>query len=115
MLGFTNSTPTYRGGGPSTKKSGGILSGFLGYLFGGIGTPSYKGTAQTQNPTTSWLSLLGVRTPTYKAAPSTMTQTPAPNPAPVPAPDDGGTPDGPAPDGCTPNGSNEPPIYVCIR
>jgi len=115
MFGFTNSTPTYQGSGSPTKSSGGFLSGLLGYLFGGVSTPSYKGTKQPQTEMTSRLSLLGVRTPSYQGAPPTTTQMPTPTPAPVPAPDDGGTPDGPAPDGCTPNGSNEPPIYVCIR
>ena len=115
MFGFTNSTPTYQGSGSPTKKSGGLLSGLLGYLFGGVSTPSYTGTKQPQTAMTSRLSLLGVRTPAYQAAPSTITQTPAPTSAQAPAPDDGGMPDGPAPDVCTPNGSNEPPIYVCIR
>ena len=113
MFGFNNSTPTYKGNGQPTTSSGGFLSGFLGYLFGGTATPAYKGAAETRSATTSRLSLFGNRTPSYQAAP-TSAQTPAPTSAQTPAPDDGDAPDGLPPDG-TSNGSSEPPIYVCIR
>jgi hypothetical protein len=113
MFGFNNSTPTYKGNGQPATSGGGFLSGFLGYLFGGTVTPAYKGTAE-KSATTSRLSLFGNRTPSYQAAPSVVTQTPAPTSAQTHAPDDGDTPDGLPPDG-TSNGSSEPPIYVCIR
>jgi hypothetical protein len=109
MFGIDNSTPIYKGNGQSSTSGGGFLSGLLGYFFGGTGTPAYKGTGQPGAKTSRMAGLIP-STPAYKAAPSAVTQTPAPTLAQTFASDDNGTPLD-----CTPIDGDPPPIFVRIQ
>ena len=101
MLGLTNSTPTYQGGG-QPQANGGCVAGILGYLFGS-NTPAYAGNGQPTSSSGGLLGGLSGSSPGYKSAPST-TQSPPPGTVDAVAPGDGG----PAPNGMPPG------VYVCI-